>query len=278
MATCYRHPNRETGVSCSNCGNPICPDCMTPTPVGMRCPDCANQKTQVRTIRSTTTDPIATYVLIAINVLAFLGTGDFGVGDDNHSRAFIDGALLGQGFSSTDGLIGVAHGEWYRLITGGFMHSGILHIAFNMYLLYVLGQLLEPALGTPRFLAIYFVSLLGGSFGALLLEPDTLTVGASGAVFGLMAAGVIVLHDRGIDPMQSGLLPTIVLNLAITFLIPGISIGGHIGGLVAGALAGVAVTQLGRRSASLIAPLVACALVAAAAVAGSLAVADRVPS
>src|SRR5687767_4346262 len=115
-ATCYRHPSRETGVSCSNCGNPICPDCMTPTPVGMRCPDCARARTPVRTIRSMTTDPTATYVLIAINVLLYIGGTASG-------SAFAGG---GQGSVGRDlALFGpaVADGEYWRLITGGFLHG-----------------------------------------------------------------------------------------------------------------------------------------------------------
>ena len=250
---------------------------MTPTPVGMRCPECSSQKTQVRTLASTRSDPIATYVLIAINVLAAFGSGSLGF-ERNETSVFIDGALLGHGRLVSGEEIGVAHGEWYRLITGGFLHSGLIHLMFNMYLLYVLGQLLEPALGTARFVGLYFASLLAGSFGALLLEPDALTVGASGAVFGLMGAGVVFLRARGVDPLQSGLGITILLNLGITFLIPGISIGGHIGGLIGGTLAGLAVTELSKRRVSPVLPIAACAAIAAIAVAGSLAVADRMPT
>src|SRR5688572_3190469 len=119
MAVCYRHPNRETGVSCSNCGNPICPDCMTTTPVGMRCPDCSKDKTPVKTIRSMYSDPVATYVLIAINVLAYAGVLASG---GRTSQVYIDAAVLGIGVDR-GGLIGVAEGEYWRLLTGGFMHD-----------------------------------------------------------------------------------------------------------------------------------------------------------
>jgi membrane associated rhomboid family serine protease len=238
--TCYRHPRRETGVHCSNCGRPICPDCMTPTPVGMRCPECSSQRTQVRTLRSTSTEPTLTYAIIAVNVLVFVAQIATGAGglDATSGTVFRDGALAGP-------LVGT--GDWWRIVTGGFLHGGLLHIAFNMYFVYFLGTMLEPAIGKLRFGALYFVSLLGGSLGALLVSFNSYTVGASGAAFGLLAAGIIAMRSRGIDPMQSGLGMTLVLNLGITLLIPGISIGGHIGGLIAGGVAGVLLFEVGDR-------------------------------
>jgi membrane associated rhomboid family serine protease len=228
--TCYRHSSRETGVSCSNCGRPICPDCMTATSVGMRCPECSKQKTKVRTAATLTGRPQLTYVLIAINVAAFLATMAGGGGISGRA-----GSVYNSGF-----LYGpyVADGDWWRIATSGFLHAGLLHIAFNMYFLYFLGTLLEPAIGKVRFGLIYVVSLFGGSVGALLLSPNSATVGASGAVFGLMGAAILAMRARGIDPMQSGLGVTLLLNLAITFLIPGIAIGGHLGGLAAGFIVG----------------------------------------
>ena len=238
MNTCYRHPQRETGVSCSNCGNPICPDCMTSTPVGMRCPECSRDRTKVRTVRSLGTEPYATYALIAINVLVFIGSSAAGsslAGGGGGGQLFRDGALVG---------IGVADGQWWRLVTSGFLHSGILHLLFNMYVLYWLGTMLEPSLGRARFLGLYFASLLAGALGALLLSSaNTFTVGASGAVFGLMGGAFVLQRAQGIDPMSSGIGPVILLNLGIGFLIPNISIGGHIGGLVGGALAGLLIDR-----------------------------------
>src|SRR3954466_9058230 len=196
MAVCYRHPSRETGVSCSNCGKPICPDCMTATPVGMRCPDCSRQRTPVRTLRNVYADPTATYVLIGINVLLYLGMWMSG-GDT--SSVYIDLATLGSATFQGDP-IGVAHSEVYRLVTGAFLHdpSNPLHILFNMYILYWLGTMLEPVLGHIRFAAIYFTSLLTGAFGALLLtEANRGTVGASGAVFGLMGAAFVLQRRAG---------------------------------------------------------------------------------
>jgi membrane associated rhomboid family serine protease len=267
MATCYRHPSRETGVSCSNCGKPICPDCMTPTPVGMRCPDCAGQRQRVHTARSLHVDPIVTYVLIGICVLLFLGSGaggSFLTGSGSSSSVFRDLALWGPA-------IDIGHDYW-RLVTAGFLHSGLLHIGFNMYILYWLGTMLEPALGHARFLALYFASLLAGSFGALLLSPNSVTVGASGAVFGLMGAAFVMQRARGIDPMQSGIGPVILLNLALSFIIPNISIGGHLGGLIGGAIAGFAMEWLGRRRPGMAGPIAACVVIGAAAAVASVAV------
>jgi membrane associated rhomboid family serine protease len=269
MAVCYRHSNRETGVSCANCGRPICPDCMTTTSVGMRCPECSQQRTKVHRLQSTSDRPVVTMAIIAINVLVFFGMSQASGGSLGSAGGslFRDYALFGPD---------VAQGDWWRLITSGFMHSGLLHIGFNMYILWFLGNMLEPSLGPVRFGALYLASLLSGSFGALLLSPNAFTVGASGAVFGLMGAAFVMHRARGIDPMQSGIGPLILLNLAIS-LIPGlnISIGGHLGGLVGGALAAWLMDHAWRVRRGLILPVVACVLVGAVAVAGALAVAQN---
>ncbi len=232
MATCYRHPNRETAVSCSNCGRPICTDCMTPSPVGMRCPECSKQRTKV--VRgvgeaSLSATAPATFALIAINVAAFfaeIATGSGGV-------ARITSSLV-----SEFGLYGpsVAEGEWYRLLTSGFLHANIIHIGFNMFALFFLGRILEPGIGTARFVAIYFVSLFAGSFGAILLSPDSLTIGASGAVFGIFGATFIIARSRGVDALASTIGIILVFNLVFTLGRPEISIGAHLGGLAGGVL------------------------------------------
>jgi membrane associated rhomboid family serine protease len=267
MATCYRHPDRETGVACSNCGRPICPDCMTTTPVGMRCPDCARDRTKVRSLSSLQREPTLTYALIGINVLVALAVFLSGAS----ATSFRGGSLLEVGALSR---ATVAQGEVWRLVTAGFLHAGFMHLAFNMLALWVLGSLLEPAIGKLRFALIYFVSLLAGSFGALLLQPLGQTVGASGAVFGLMGAALVVMRNRGINIMESGLGVWLGLNLLITFLIPGISIGGHIGGLVGGTLAALVLFEVGDRvRVPPVVPAAAVALLGGLAVAGSLAIA-----
>jgi membrane associated rhomboid family serine protease len=240
MEVCYRHPDRETGVSCSSCGRPICPECMTATQVGMRCPECARQRTPVRTMGSLGGDPSLTYILIGLNVAAFLGEVASGGSLFSGGGTFVtEGALQGNA---------VADGEWWRLVTGGFLHAGLFHLFLNMFILYILGGLLEPAIGRLRFGVVYFVSLLSGSFGALLLsDPERITVGASGAVFGLMGATFVVMRARGVNPMESGIGMLILLNLGITFLVPNISVGGHLGGLAGGALAAYLLYGLGDR-------------------------------
>jgi membrane associated rhomboid family serine protease len=272
--TCYRHPDRETRVSCSSCGRPICPDCMTPTPVGMRCPDCMRERTRVVQGVGGAGGRLgafpATIVLIAINVVAFLieiavGGGGFTIGNGN--SVIIDYGLFGPL---------VAEGEWYRLVTGGFLHASLFHIGFNMLLLYFLGRLLEPALGTPRFVVLYFVSLLAGSFGALLLDPNALTVGASGAVFGLAGATFVVARGRGMDAIAGEIGFLIVINLIFSFTFRNISLGGHLGGLIGGAICALVIVagergMLGpnRRFAE----YAAMAAVAVVSVVGALAVA-----
>jgi membrane associated rhomboid family serine protease len=269
MEVCYRHPNRATGVRCSNCERPICPDCMTSTPVGMRCPDCARQRTRVRSMRSATDDPVLTYVLIGICVVAFIG--QVAGGASTTGSGFGGSALLEEG-----ALRGfeVADGEYWRLLTAGFLHGGFFHLLVNMFSLWILGGLLEPAVGHVRFGLIYLVSVLAGSFGALVVEPGSLTVGASGGIFGLMGGAVVVMRNRGLNPMESGLGLWIGINLLITFTVPNISIGGHIGGLIGGALAALVLFDL--PDLARVPPSVTnvlCAGIGAAAVVGSIAVA-----
>jgi len=132
----------------------------------------------------------------------------------------------------------IDNGEWYRVITSGFLHFSALHVGMNMFLLWQLGQLLEPAMGRARFTSLYFIAMIGGAAGALALDPNALTGGASGAVFGLMAAAAVGLQQRGVNPMRTGIGTTLILNLVITFAIPGISIGGHLGGALTGAAVG----------------------------------------
>lgn len=271
MATCYRHPNRETGVSCSNCGRPICPDCMTPTSVGMRCPECAKERTRVTrgAVAPGRYDAPATYVLIALNVAAFLveiAGGSGGLRPET-SSILVDFGLFGPS---------VAEGEWYRLLTSGFLHASIFHIAFNMFALYFLGRILEPGIGTPRFVGLYFASLFAGSFGALLLDPNDLTIGASGAVFGIFGATFVIARHRRVDNLAASVGLILLLNLAITFGSERISVGGHLGGLAAGVLCALAIVagergMLGPRRLPL--ELAAMTAIAVLAIVASIAVA-----
>ena len=211
---------------------------MTPTPVGMRCPECASEKTRVRTGPAATSqvggNP-ATVALIAINVMVFLAEMATGSGGLNSTSS----SLI-----NDYGLIGamVADGEPYRLLTSGFLHAGFMHIAFNMIALFFLGRVLEPSIGTTRFLMVYFASLFAGSLGAILLSSNiAITVGASGAVFGLFAATFIIAYGRGLGHIANEIGVIIGINLLLTFTISGISIGGHVGGLIGGALCGILV-------------------------------------
>ena len=242
---CYRHPDRETLLSCSNCERPICTSCMTQAAVGVRCPECSGRGgrtrvvTPARRLRAASQSPIATGVLVAINVLVFIaemaqGVGFGGLGGSDLVQ---DGAIVGPP---------IADGEWWRLVTGGFLHANLIHIGFNMYLLWILGGAFERYAGPWRLLAVYFSAILWGSAGALLLEPDALTVGASGGVFGLMAAVYLLERQRGVALLGSSVGVLLLLNLVITFAIPGISIGGHIGGILGGAAAGYVLSGFGR--------------------------------
>jgi membrane associated rhomboid family serine protease len=198
----------------------------------MRCPECSRQRTKVVRNPSGTPGQLgafpATIALIVVNVVVYLVEIAHGGGGL--------GALSNQTIYDLGGLFGpsVAEGEWWRLFTNGFVHITPLHILFNMLLLYFLGRLLEPALGTPRFLALYFASLLAGSFGVMLLEPNTLSAGASGAIFGLAGAAFVVARGRGLDALARDIGFLIVFNLVYTFAAVGISAGAHLGGLVGG--------------------------------------------
>jgi membrane associated rhomboid family serine protease len=238
---------------------------MTTTPVGMRCPDCARQRTRVVRAGQVAVLPRVTYGLIAVNVLAFLAEkGQFSIYGSG-----IYGSLVEKGWLQR-GEIAYYH-RYYELLTSAFLHVDLLHIGFNMYLLYLLGMMLEPALGSVRFAAIYFTGLLCGSFGALLATPAP-SLGASGAIFGLMGAAAVELRARGLSVMQSGIGTLIIFNLVLSFAVPGISVGDHIGGLIGGALAGLSfrATQ-GRRSLAL--GLLACLALAVVAVIGAIAAA-----
>jgi membrane associated rhomboid family serine protease len=258
---CYRHPDRETGLSCSECGRPICYECMTPAAVGLRCPDhsgrpqgVARVATGARRASFEGTGALLTKVLIAINVGVFLlQLAGGSTLSGNSGTIFERGALVIRGQLASGELVGLAEGEWYRLISAAFLHHGIIHLGFNMLALWWFGAALEAALGRGRFLLLYVVSGLAGSAGALLFAPESITVGASGAIFGILGAA-LVLERQKIYVLGGSALGIIVLNLAFTFFVPNISIGGHLGGLAGGALGTLALSRFGRGHAAYGAP------------------------
>jgi membrane associated rhomboid family serine protease len=260
MATCYRHPSRETGVSCSSCGRPICPDCMTSTPVGMRCPECARQRTKVMRLRSASNVPRVTYALIVINVAAFIAEGRFSLTGNATTKVVTEGWLDREDIH--------VHHQYWRLVTSAFLHADLLHIGFNMYLLYLLGLMLEPTIGSVRFAALYFTALFAGSFGALLATAAP-SLGASGAVFGLMGAAAVELRARRMSIMQSGIGTLIIFNLILSFTLSNISVGAHVGGLIGGAAAAFALRYADDHRMRA-AGLLACVVLSAASVAGAL--------
>ncbi len=268
---CYRHPDRETGLSCSDCGRPICVDCMTVAPVGIRCPDHAGQRPRAVTaatkpasvatkrVRRTAArhgyvipEFSVTRALVLANVAVYLFELLTGSGVDGTSGwIYQHGALVINGIyanhtlypvplhASAPGLVGLAHGEWWRLLTAAFLHYGPLHLGMNMLALWWLGQPVEAALGRARFTLIYFVAGIAGSAGALLLSPNDVTVGASGAIFGILGA-LFILEYHATGRLMGQAMTLIVINIAFSFAVPNISIGGHLGGLAAGVLSTLA--------------------------------------
>ena len=243
---------------------------MTPTPVGMRCPECSRERTKVKTLRSAPSVPVVTQALIAINVIVFIaetatGSPLGGISSGAFGTLYVKGALYGTNISDLH--------QYYRLLTYGFLHDGILHIAFNMWFLFILGPMLETAIGRVNFVVVYFVSLLAGAFGALVLTPTDPTVGASGALFGILGALMVVAYYRGISIWQSGLALTLIINIVFSLTLAGISIGGHLGGFVGGAICGWLIVQLGERRNMQAAAIAGCVAVAAICVIAAIAVA-----
>jgi membrane associated rhomboid family serine protease len=247
---CYRHPDRETGVSCSECGRGICPDCMVFAPVGIRCPDHAGRAqgsarvtTGVRRAAYEGMGALVTKVLIALNVLVYLGNLAQGSSFGQTSGSLFEKGALFISVPFFPG--GLADGEWWRLLTAAFLHGSIIHLGMNMFVLWFIGAPVEQAIGRGRFLALYIVSGLAGSAGALLFDPHAITVGASGAIFGILGAALVLEWQRNLV-LGGQALGLIVVNLVLTFAIPNISIGGHLGGLAGGALSMLALSRFGR--------------------------------
>ncbi|SHM63075.1 rhomboid family intramembrane serine protease [Streptomyces yunnanensis] len=241
---CYRHPDRPTGVRCTRCDRPICPECMISASVGFQCPECvrtgggsgpAPQASAPRTIAggTLTADPrLITKILLGLNVAVFIAVlVAQQAGTDLVNRLDLIGLAIDP---SRYQLVGVAHGEWYRLLTAVFLHQQIAHIAFNLLSLWWLGPPLEAALGRLRFTALYLLSGLGGSaLSFLMAAQNQPSLGASGAIFGLLGATAVLMRRLRYD--MKPVLILLALNLAFTFLWPNIAWQAHVGGLVVGA-------------------------------------------
>ena len=229
---------------------------MTFGPVGIRCPDHSGKargatKVVQNVQRSTSRNPgIVTMTLIGINVgIYFLQLAGGAPVSGNGGWIFEHGALVMRRIASDGQLVGLAEGEWWRLITAAFLHYGPIHLGLNMLALWWIGRPLESYLGPFRYLLLYLVSGLAGSAGALLMTPNGVTVGASGAIFGILGAA-IVLERQGNYVLGGSALPLLIVNLAFTLAVPGISIGGHLGGLTAGALCILVLSRFGKGSAA----------------------------
>ncbi|MFG2587782.1 rhomboid family intramembrane serine protease [Streptomyces sp. NPDC048438] len=271
--TCYRHPGRETGIRCTRCERPICTDCMIEASVGFHCPECVRQESgtghhpaanRPRTLAggSVAADPrLVTKILLAINLAVFIAVSVGG-------RSLLDDLLLfGRAYSGdpSAGIEGVAEGQWYRLVTSMFLHQEVWHIAFNMLGLWWLGGPLEAALGRARYLALYLLSGLAGSaLTYAVADPGQGSLGASGAVFGLLGATAVLMRRMNYD--MRPVIALLVVNLIFTFN-PwgGIAWQAHVGGLVAGALIAIAMVHAPRERRNLV-QYGACGLVLVAVV------------
>ncbi len=273
LARCYRHPDRETGIRCARCERPICPSCMISAPVGYQCPECvqggsaAVRAARPRTIAggSVAADPrLVTKILLGINLAVFfavLAGGD---------RLVTDLGMLGYAIDGeTFTWIGVAEGEWHRMLTSAFLHQEIWHLGFNMLGLWFLGPPLEEALGRARYLTLYLISALAGStLSYVLAAQNQLSLGASGAVFGLFGATAVLVRRMRYDFRPIAIL--LAINLVITFTWSDIAWQAHIGGLVAGAAVAFGLVnaprerrtlvQTGTCAAVLLVIVVACAI------------------
>jgi membrane associated rhomboid family serine protease len=233
---CYRHPDRETWVSCTRCERPICPECLRPAAVGFQCPDCVKQGNA--TVRRATAPyggrivarpGVVSLILGLLNVIAFVvtvATAPGGLTGNTGSKLFDELELVP---------VRVAvDGEYWRLLGSAFLHIGLLHLAGNLLALAIVGPALERVFGWWRFLAIYLVGALGGSVAVYLFgSPFGAVAGASGAIYGLFAATLIVVRKLGLDARFMVL--AVALNFAVSFA-PGISLLGHLGGFISGGL------------------------------------------
>ena len=238
-----RHPARETGRRCTRCGQPACNDCLVQADVGSRCVDCmrSSQPPLAQRVRnrSVTQQLPVTMTFLLLNVIVFV----IGAISSTNQSGYLSGTMTN--FHVRWLLFGpyVASGDWWRLVTSGFLHFGVLHVGMNMFVLYQLGRLLEPMLGRLRFAMVYLAALFGGAAMVLVITPHEPTAGASGAIFGLLGCAIVYLRARGVNVWQTGLGMMLLINLVLTFTISNISIGGHLGGLLVGGICGLAFAQ-----------------------------------
>lgn len=259
---CYWHPDRYAGVTCQRCERRVCAECMHTASVGFHCPACiapqsinhGRKRISARSFArgaNASEQSLTTRTLIAVNLFAFLvtlfrgGSLSSGGGDVTIDFGLVAYGRVLSAFSID--YVGIAEGEWWRMFTGGFLHAGFIHLAFNMFLLWMLGSQLERLLGPTSYLILYFGSLLSGALGVMLLDPLALTVGASGAVFGLMGATVVYQLRRGVSPWSNGIGTLLIINLIFTFARPNISVGGHLGGLLGGLLIGWLIDEMNKK-------------------------------
>src|SRR6266571_708393 len=267
VPTCYRHAGRETYLSCTRCGRPACPECLRSAPVGQQCVECI--KEGGRTVRQPTgafggrvpSGAVVTWTLVALNVAFYLVEWVY--------PKIIDYlALIGSAYDPTiHGVVGVAQGQEYRLLTSAFLHEpgfggfGPAHIIFNMWALILVGPALERLLGRVRFLALYLLSALGGSVFFYLTAPVAeVALGASGAIFGLFGAWFVVSRRLKVDARSIVFL--IALNLALPIFVGGIAWQAHVGGLITGGLVAAAYVYAPRRNRTLVQAGVTVVLVA----------------
>ncbi|WP_328537805.1 rhomboid family intramembrane serine protease [Streptomyces sp. NBC_00344] len=258
LPSCYRHPGVETGISCTRCERPICPQCMVSASVGFHCPECVRSgsgtghsasASRPRTLvgGGVTSDPrLITKILIGINVAVFIAVQAVG------NRLIDDLVLVGRWppapFPASQG---VADGEWYRLLTSVFLHQQVWHIGFNMLSLWWIGAPLEAALGRVRYITLYLLSGLAGSaLTYLVASPSQPSLGASGAVFGLLGATAVLMRRLNYD--MRPIIVLLVINLVITFYFSGIAWQAHIGGLVAGVIVAIGMIHAPRERRALV--------------------------
>lgn len=260
LPVCYRHPDRETGVRCTRCERPICPECMVSASVGFQCPTCVREgsgtghapgASQPRTLAggAVAADPhLLTKILIGLNLAMYVVQQVVGDGFTDRFDLIGRAIMPALGFGE---LQGVAEGQWYRLLTSMFLHGSYIHILSNMLSLWWIGGPLEAALGRARFLALYLVSGLAGSaLTYLVAAPNQASLGASGAIFGLFGALAVLVRRQRYD--MRPVIALLVINLVITFGWAGIAWQAHIGGLVAGLVVGAAMVYAPRECRSLV--------------------------